>query len=155
MRRPGPALPRPSTPRRACACSTRRPQNECWYPEAVMALLFRRSNALLLLVPKTGSTWIRAKVAELGLDVAEVGDPAMREHDLLAHFDRARYACVGAFVRNPIDWYRSYWAYRMERGWRPQYALDAQCQSENFETFVRLAVSTLPGALGNIYNSYT
>ncbi|HEU5268329.1 MAG TPA: hypothetical protein VFU36_00285 [Jatrophihabitans sp.] len=120
-----------------------------------MALLFRRSNALLLLVPKTGSSWIRAKVAELGLDVAEVGDPAMREHDLLQHFDRSGYSAVGAFVRDPIDWYRSYWAYRMERGWRPRYALDEHCRSEDFETFVRLAVSTLPGALGNIYTSYT
>lgn len=120
-----------------------------------MALQFVRSNALLLLVPKTGSTWIRAKVKELGLEVREVGDPAMREHDLLAHFDRSAYSRVGAFVRNPVDWYRSYWSYRMERGWRHQYALDEHCESEQFETFVRRAVSILPGALGNIYTSYT
>ena len=119
-----------------------------------MALHFTRANALLLLVPKTGSTWIRAKVGELGLEVEEVGDPAMREHDLLAAFDRSRYAFVGAFVRNPLDWYRSYWSYRMEKGWRPAYALDEHCQSEDFETFVRKAVTVLPGALGNIYTSY-
>jgi Tfp pilus assembly protein PilF len=119
-----------------------------------VALHFKRGNALLLLVPKTGSTWIRAKVKELGLDVEEVGDPAMREHDLLAAFDRTRYRWVGAFVRSPLEWYRSYWSYRMEKGWRPDYPLDEHCASEDFETFVRKAVTTLPGALGNIYDSY-
>jgi Tfp pilus assembly protein PilF len=119
-----------------------------------MALHFTRSNALLLLVPKTGSTWIRQKVKELGLPVEEVGDPAMREHDFLTAFDRSAYGFVGAFVRDPIDWYRSYWSYRMERGWRPQYPLDRHCRNDDFESFVRCAVTTLPGALGNIYTSY-
>lgn len=119
-----------------------------------MALHFPRSNALLLLVPKTGSTWIRAKLDQLELAVENVGDPAMRGHDLLDSYDRSRYRYVGGFVRDPIEWYRSYWAYRMERGWRPQYPLDEHCQCDDFETFVRHAVSILPGALGNIYRSY-
>ncbi|MFB8274824.1 hypothetical protein [Nocardia colli] len=119
-----------------------------------MAIRFVRSNALLLLVPKTGSTWIRSKLGELGIEVEYLGDPAMRDHDLLASYDRAQYSCVGAFVRSPIEWYRSYWAYRMEKGWRPQYPLDEHCASEDFETFIRKAVSVLPGALGNIYRSY-
>ncbi|TQJ01071.1 Tfp pilus assembly protein PilF [Amycolatopsis cihanbeyliensis] len=78
----------------------------------------------------------------------------MRDHDFLEYYDRARYRYIGAFVRNPIEWYRSYWAYRMEGGWRPRYPLDEHCQSDDFETFVRKAVSILPGALGNIYRSY-
>ncbi|MFI9062441.1 tetratricopeptide repeat protein [Streptomyces sp. NPDC053429] len=119
-----------------------------------MALHLTRSNALLLLTPKTGSTWIRKKIRELGIPVEEIGDPAMREHDLLADFDRSQYGFVGAFVRDPLEWYRSYWSYRMEKGWRPQYALDEHCESDVFETFVRRAVTTLPGALGNIYSSY-
>ncbi|PXX58138.1 hypothetical protein DFR70_115111 [Nocardia tenerifensis] len=119
-----------------------------------MALRFVRSNALLLLVPKTGSTWIRSKLDELGIEVEYIGDPAMRDHDLLASYDREKYSYIGAFVRNPIEWYRSYWAYRMEKGWRPQYPLDEHCASDDFETFVRKAVSVLPGALGNIYRSY-
>ncbi|WP_255954631.1 tetratricopeptide repeat protein [Streptomyces odontomachi] len=119
-----------------------------------MALHLTGSNALLLLTPKTGSTWIRRKVKELGLAFTEVGDPAMREHDLLADFDRSRYGVIGAFVRDPLEWYRSYWSYRMEKGWRPQYPLDEHCESDDFETFVRRAVTTLPGALGNIYTSY-
>ncbi|MBT2399356.1 hypothetical protein [Streptomyces sp. ISL-100] len=119
-----------------------------------MALHLTRSNALLLLTPKTGSTWIRKKIRELGIAVEEVGDPAMREHDLLADFDRSQYRFIGAFVRDPLEWYRSYWSYRMERGWRPQYPLDEHCESDDFETFVRRAVTTLPGALGNIYTSY-
>lgn len=119
-----------------------------------MALFFPDAQALLLLTPKTGSTWIREQVRRLGLAVETVGDPAMRDHDLLEHYDRARYRVVGAFVRDPVEWYRSYWAYRMERGWRPAYALDRECRSDDFETFVRRAVSILPGALGNIYDSY-
>lgn len=119
-----------------------------------MALHFRKSGALLLLTPKTGSTWLREKVRELDLDVEVIGDPALREHDQLSCFDRSRFSFIGAFVRNPVDWYRSYWAYRIERGWRPQYELDRHCASDNFETFVRTAVSTLPGAVGNIYESY-
>ncbi|HEX5493386.1 MAG TPA: tetratricopeptide repeat protein [Mycobacteriales bacterium] len=119
-----------------------------------MALYFPRANALLLLTPKTGSTWIREKVRRDGLDAEYVGDPAMRDHDLLGHYERDRYRFVGAFVRDPIEWYRSYWAYRMERGWRPGYELDRHCQSGDFQTFVRRAVTILPGALGNIYASY-
>ncbi|WP_369260903.1 hypothetical protein [Streptomyces sp. R35] len=119
-----------------------------------MAIHLTRSNALLLLTPKTGSTWIRKKIRELGIAFEDVGDPAMREHDLLADFDRSRYSIVGAFVRDPLEWYRSYWSYRMEKGWRPQYPLDEHCESDDFETFVRRAVTILPGALGNIYTSY-
>jgi hypothetical protein len=119
-----------------------------------VALHFTRRNALLLLVPKTGSTWIRMMVKGLGLDAEEVGDPAMRDHDFLAAFDRAAYSLVGAFVRNPVDWYPSYWSYRMECGWRPLYPLDRHCRCDDFETFVRQAVTTLPGALGKIYTSY-
>jgi tetratricopeptide (TPR) repeat protein len=119
-----------------------------------VALLFKKSGALLLLAPKTGSTWIRAKVKALGLAVETLGDPALREHDRLQDFDRGRYPVIGAFVRNPISWYMSYWAYRRERGWRPAYALDQHCADEAFETFVRRAVSILPGALTNILESY-
>nr|AGZ94391.1 TPR domain-containing protein [Streptomyces sp. 31A4] len=119
-----------------------------------MAIHLTGSNALLLLTPKTGSTWIRRKIRELGLAFEDVGDPAMREHDLLADFDRSRYSFIGAFVRDPLEWYRSYWSYRMEKGWRPQYPLDEHCASDDFETFVRRAVTVLPGALGNIYTSY-
>ncbi|RAJ42428.1 hypothetical protein K353_02783 [Kitasatospora sp. SolWspMP-SS2h] len=119
-----------------------------------MAIHLLGSNALLLLTPKTGSTWIRRKIRELGLAFEDVGDPGMREHDLLADFDRSAYSFVGAFVRDPLEWYRSYWSYRMEKGWRPQYPLDEHCESDDFETFVRRAVTTLPGALGNIYASY-
>ncbi|MEU2246311.1 hypothetical protein [Streptomyces sp. NPDC019224] len=119
-----------------------------------MAIHLTGSNALLLLTPKTGSTWIRRKIRELGLAFEDLGDPAMREHDLLASFDRSRYGFVGAFVRDPLEWYRSYWSYRMEKGWRPQYPLDEHCQSDDFQTFVRRAATLLPGALGNIYTSY-
>ncbi|MDN3260518.1 hypothetical protein QWJ26_11970 [Streptomyces sp. CSDS2] len=119
-----------------------------------MAIHLTGSNALLLLTPKTGSTWIRRKIRELGLAFEDVGDPAMREHDLITDFDRSRYSFIGAFVRDPLEWYRSYWSYRMEKGWRPQYPLDMHCQSDDFQTFVRRAVTSLPGALGNIYSSY-
>ncbi|QFU91062.1 tetratricopeptide repeat protein [Amycolatopsis sp. YIM 10] len=119
-----------------------------------MALYFPGGNALLLLVPKTGSTWIRAQVERLGIEAEQVGDPAMRDHDFLDAYDRNSYDLIGAFVRDPIDWYRSYWSYRMEGGWRPQYPLDEHCRSDDFTTFVRKAVTILPGALGNIYDSY-
>lgn len=119
-----------------------------------MALLFRRSQALLLLAPKTGSTWIREKVRQLDLDVVNIGDSNMRDHDFLDYYDRSQFRYIGAFVRDPLEWYRSYWAYRMERGWRPQYPLDQHCQSDDFEMFVRNAFSILPGALSNIYSSY-
>ncbi|WP_374672602.1 hypothetical protein [Acidovorax temperans] len=119
-----------------------------------MAILFKKSNALLLLTPKTGSTWIRQKIKDLGIEFEMIGDPQMRDHDQLTSFDRSRFSLVGAFVRNPLDWYQSYWAYRMEKGWRRQYPLDEHCQSDDYTTFVRRAVSILPGALGNIYESY-
>jgi hypothetical protein len=119
-----------------------------------MALHFRRSNALLLLVPKTGTTWIRDMGSRSGLEVASVGDPVFECHDPLGFFDRSAYRFIGAFVRSPISWYRSYWAYRRERGWQRQYPLDRHCASEDFEAFIRRAVTILPGALDKIFALY-
>jgi len=119
-----------------------------------MALHFRRSNALLLLVPKTGSTWIHEMSRRSALEVAVIGDPALKGHDPLSFFDRSRYAVIGAFVRSPISWYRSYWAHRRERGWQMRYPLDRHCASDDFETFIRRVVTILPGALDKIYGLY-
>lgn len=119
-----------------------------------MAIYFPDQNALLLLVPKTGSTWVRSVLEDMNLNIEIVGDAKMRHHDQLSYFDRDNYSFVGAFIRNPISWYQSYWSYRMEKGWRPQYEIDSLCADDNFEQFIRNVTTKMPGALTNIYSSY-
>jgi Tfp pilus assembly protein PilF len=119
-----------------------------------MAIYLPQSDALILLVPKTGSRWVTAAIEAAGIQHEHVGPSELRGHANL-HVHGRHYRFIACFVRNPIAWYRSYWSYRMERGWRPKYLLDRQCQSDDFRTFVRRAVRYLPGALSEIFNSYT
>lgn len=64
-------------------------------------------------IPKTGGTWVTDAMRKATYVMAEIpGHPratALRYYGLFAF----------SFVRHPINWYRSYFAYRMRCGWRP------------------------------------
>jgi tetratricopeptide (TPR) repeat protein len=118
-----------------------------------MAIHMPETDTLLLEVPKTGSTWLTAALAAAGVNHRQIGPARWRGHgDLTVHPES--HAIVACFVREPISWYRSYFAYRIEHGWRPKYTLDHLCESDSFTSFVRSACTQLPGFLAGLYARY-
>ncbi len=118
-----------------------------------MAIYLRNSDTLILLITKTGSKWIQAALQRGKVTHEMVGPPESRGHEPLSYHGR-NFSCIACFVRNPIAWYRSYWSYRMERGWRPKYTLDLVCQHNDFKTFVRNVARNLPGIVSEFYASF-
>jgi Tfp pilus assembly protein PilF len=118
-----------------------------------MAIHLLRTNSLILEVPKTGSKWVRLAVERAGIPHRHEGPPEWRGHGTLALHGRG-FSYIACFVRHPVSWYRSYWAYRMEHGWNDHVELDRICRSDSFPEFIRKSTKLLPGVLTTVYETY-
>lgn len=128
-----------------------------------MALILPHS--IFLHVPKTGGTWVRHLLLSLNIPHREThrGDhdpgfgPIDSIHDIPIH-DRSWYENTAkwCFVRHPLAWYRSYFAYRQKYPWEPKaIELDKLCQSNNFQEFIEKAIRFYPGGyVCKLYNSF-
>lgn len=96
--------------------------------------------------PKTGGSWVKKAIAAAGINCEEYsvnGNP----HIGLDHCpcpDKFKFA----FVRHPVQLYRSYWQYKMGAVWDPEYTFDSDCRSDDFGQFVRNVVKMYPGIFG-------
>lgn len=52
---------------------------------------------------------------------------------------------IFAFVRHPVQWWGSYWAYRQTEGWTSDHPIDVHCRADHFETFIENVLRTMPG----------
>ena len=59
-----------------------------------------------------------------------------------------------AFVRDPVEMYRSYWTYKMGRGWDPANEIDQTCRSDDFRGFVTCVLEHYPGVLGSSFAAF-
>lgn len=66
-----------------------------------------------------------------------------------ASFAESRFTF--GFVRHPLTWYQSFWAYRMHTGWHNS---ADYIQSNDFNEFVRLRTTYWPGFLLRHYDKY-
>ena len=112
---------------------------------------------LFLHVPKTGGIWVKQVLTHIGINYQELGHQHEHYPSLSKHkppeFFQDRY--VFTFVRHPITWYQSRWAFRMKMGWQAQHPLDWNCASNDFNTFVQRTLSFCPaGWCTWLYNSY-
>ena len=112
---------------------------------------------VFLHVPKTAGIWIRHVFKHLKISHSEVGDQHTHFPELLQYkpeeYFRSRY--VFTFIRHPLTWYQSRWAFRMKHGWKLQHPLDYSCASNDFHTFVKSALITFPtGWVSNEYSNY-
>lgn len=101
---------------------------------------------------------MRAALQNAGVPMYEGG---LREDIARAPFvhDQAKYLNPDgrktfAFVRHPLEFYQSYWAFRMLGAWVEQGIVDAQCRSNHFETFVCNIIGLFPGWVSDIYQHY-
>lgn len=120
-------------------------------------------------VPKTGGSSVRALIAAAGIPCSESGPFEIEDHYGLpelraAHPELERDRLSFGFVRHPVAWLKSRWAWAMVTGFEKKIEREpaaaahwmASCWSEEFETFAELylerqagvATRTMFGMLG-------
>jgi predicted O-methyltransferase YrrM len=99
-------------------------------------------------VPKTAGTWATVALAAAGVDLRPVG-----MHAQLADLPTTERLYRIGFVREPLNWYRSYWAHRhSKQDWRDE-PLDTIAHY-HFEGFVSRVMDYWPGYLDTLYSSF-
>lgn len=144
-----------------------------------MALVTARLR--FLHVPKTGGIWIEGAMREAGVPVEEVQRPPLRRatvaalsklhladtvmphlpnvpledrHIGLSETTRYRDRFTIAFVRHPLTWWQSYWAYRVRTGWLSRHPIDSRVKSDDFGEFIEKILTEIPGDLSRRYEMY-
>jgi len=100
-------------------------------------------------IPKTGGRWVREVIKNAGI-YSRAYDQNFGHNIPFNCTDTFRIRFC--FVRNPIDWYRSFWSYRMRTGW--QNSVIDECQSPIFEEFVTLALKRSPAHVTQMYEMF-
>lgn len=99
-------------------------------------------NSRFIHIPKTGGVWV-----ERSIDYFVQGSEAIN----VPHPHQGVRQCPGggkftfAFVRNPLEWYRSYWAYKVFKGWDEENWFDTKCANSLFPAFIDRMLDRQPG----------
>ena len=122
-------------------------------------------NSVFFHIPKTGGVWVRQAVsksgvkyiqyqpavtnAPLGLEKWHIGPDIFKQHGK----DTSLFSFT--FVRHPLTWYQSYFAYRMKNGWRTDFILDNTYQSDDFNDLVSVHLDEFPdGFVSRMYKMF-
>lgn len=93
---------------------------------------------IFLHIPKCAGLFIRHVFKVCGIAHYEIGEQHSHFPYLLnfqpAEFYNNHY--IFTFVRHPLTWYQSRWAFRVKHGWRAQHPLDYNCASNDFHVFI-------------------
>jgi hypothetical protein len=108
-------------------------------------------------VPKTGGTWAWRALQAAGVQVEAIGgdppSPRTTHLDLSKTTEFADRFTI-AFVRHPLDWWRSMWAYRMRTDWDGGRTREEVARSDDFNTFIERVIEHLPGQLETQFARY-
>ena len=119
-------------------------------------------NTVFYHIPKTGGIWVKSAMRFSGVPYGRVrnGLPhpygLYREHSTPVGIEKSVEGKLSfCFVRHPVDWYRSYWAYRYKTdALDPKFPLD-KLYRKNFQKFVNNVLEAYPeGFVGNLYRFY-
>lgn len=108
---------------------------------------------LFLHIPKTAGVWIRQAFKALNIHHYEIGHwhshfPYNSTTTRLYEYKPIEFykdKFIFTFVRHPLSWYQSRWAFRMKQGWRASHhPLDFHCASNDFCRFVENALAYRP-----------
>jgi hypothetical protein len=119
---------------------------------------FLTDKLVFIHVPKTGGTWITEALASTGVLLMPpdpLGDQPYSEHGhaSLSDLDVGNRFTV-AFVRHPLDWWRSYWGHRMRSGWINESGLDSEIASDDFNDFVERVLKYRPGQFDELVRRF-
>jgi hypothetical protein len=120
-----------------------------------MALILPKS--MFLHIPKTGGIWVRNAIKKADIDTFEYGEQHSHFDELLKYRDKQFYEnrFIFTFIRHPLSWYQSRWAFRMKHGWQMRHPLDFNCASNNFCEFVKNCIEYKPaGWVSWLYGSF-
>lgn len=109
-------------------------------------------HSCFLHVPKTGGSWVTKAIIKAGVsyeDYRVEGDPHLVLKDCPVP-QKFKFA----FVRHPLDMYRSYWQFKMSNGWDKNNAFDMTCQAEHFHIFLQQVLSHYAGAYGILVSEF-
>lgn len=118
-----------------------------------MALLL--PNSAFIHCRKTGGSWIRSVLKSHWPDAPETGEglgPSERIHATFAGV-RSEVGSRKAFgfVRHPLSWLKSYWAFRQIRGWDSDRDIDNLPGRDNLDMWLVQLVHERPGWVGRNY----
>lgn len=108
----------------------------------------KKQEARILWIPRTGGNWIRGALEKLGI-----------EYELSIPQHQNRFVASGAklltavFVRNPLSWYRSAWAFYRKESW-PTDSFHWKCRSFRFGIFIDRMLAEEPGYVTRLYEQY-
>jgi hypothetical protein len=113
---------------------------------------------VFLHLPKTGGTWVGEAVAAAGVQTSRPDPLADQYYSGHGH---ASLLDVGlddrfsvAFVRHPLDWWRSYWGHRMRAGWSMESGIDSVAASDDFNEFATRVLNHCPGFLDELVGRF-
>jgi len=108
-------------------------------------------------LPKTGGTWVAQAVAAAGVQtwrpVPADGHLPSHGHASPLEVDLGDRFSV-AFVRHPLSWWRSYWAYRMRVGWSMADEFDRAVASDDFNEFATRVLDLSPGHFDGLVGQF-
>ena len=93
---------------------------------------------VFLHIPKCAGCFFRHVFKVCKIDHFEIAEQHSHFPELLRHKPESFFTerKLVSFVRHPLTWYQSRWAFRVKHGWKPQHPLDFNCASNDFRTFV-------------------
>ncbi len=122
---------------------------------------FVTDHTLFLHVPKTGGTWVTSASLAAGVRATAPDAPHFAAayspdgHATLREVPEYADRFKVAFVRHPLDWWRSYWGHRMREGaWRSDVEIDRLAGHDDFGEFIGRVVERLPGYLSATYEQF-
>ncbi|PXX12367.1 sulfotransferase family protein [Nitrosomonas ureae] len=95
-------------------------------------------------IPKSGGSWVKKAIIESNMvcqDYSINGNGHVELKDCPCQ-EKFKFA----FVRHPLNLYRSYWQFKMTCGWDENNPFDKECRSDNFHTFISNLLLKFPGA---------
>jgi len=101
-------------------------------------------------MPKTGGVWVEKTLMACvkGAKVLNIPDP----HQGINCPGKEKFTF--AFVRHPLGWYRSYWAYKMTKGWDRKNYFDEDCRSNHFDEFINAMLKHHPGRFSHVCKGF-
>jgi hypothetical protein len=103
-------------------------------------------------LPKAGGSWATEAMSAAGVVAAR--PPHVPFHGGLAQTQDFSDRFTFAFIRHPLEFWLSYWGYRMRTGWDRDNAIDVVAGSADFSEFVDAIVEQCAGMASEIYESF-